>query len=325
MTCPEATVLEELATSPDELFSPTGILVGQNINLLFEMLREGAYCVDRERRIHHWNGAAEKITGYHASEVVGTHCFADILQHIDGEGRQLCACDEHCPLFLTICDGLSREARVSLLHKNGTRVPVAIKSIPLVDSDGQFIGAVELFHEDGIVESLQEQLAHMEKKAHIDCLTGLPNRHGIEIRLRHSLDEWERYGWPFACFIADIDYFKRINDTCGHDVGDQAISTVMNTLAMACRTSDYVGRWGGDESVGILENVDADELHAQLQRMNMMIRNTAICRETLDISATISIGATVVLKGDTPQSILKRADSALYTCKVAGRDGYVIA
>lgn len=301
-----------------------GILDDASISLLFEALREGAYCVDHKRRIRHWNGAAEKITGYRACEVIGSHCYANILQHVDEEGRCLCACAELCPLHLTIGDGLSRTADVFLLHKDGRRVPVTIKTIPISNSIGERIGALELFHEDEAVDYLREQLANMMQKAHVDCLTGLPNRHSIEARLQQSLGEWERYGWPFACFISDIDYFKRINDTCGHDAGDQAISTVMNTIALACRGSDLVGRWGGDEAVGILKNLDAAALAAQFHRISVLIREVKICRGTFDLSTTISIGGTLARKDDTLHSILMRADAALYASKNAGRDRYTV-
>lgn len=308
----------------DDATPPSGMLDGENIGLLFDMLLEGAYCVDNERRIRHWNKAAEKITGYPAGEVIGTRCFANLLDHIDGEGRNLCSCADLCPLYLTIRDGNSREASVSFLHKDGKRVPISVKTLPIADRHGRRIGALELFHEDGVVESLRQQLACMAQKAHVDCLTGLANRHSIEAQLRKSLDEWERYDWPFACFISDIDHFKRINDTCGHDAGDQAIVTVMTTMALACRASDMVGRWGGDEAVGILENIDADEFNTQLQRIIMLIRGVKVCRDSFDLSTTVSIGGTVARKGDTPQSILKRADTALYTSKQLGRDQYTV-
>ena len=300
------------------------ILDGENIAFLFELLRDGGYCVDLERRIHHWNSAAERITGYGAEEVVGSFCFVNILQHIDDEGRKLCSCDESCPLFSTMRDRISREKHVSLLHKDGRRVPITIRTMPICDCTGECIGALEVFHEDEVVETLRDQLQCMAKKAFVDCLTGLPNRHSIEDRLQQSLDEWERYGWPFACFISDIDHFKRINDTCGHDAGDQAISTVMNTMSMACRTSDMVGRWGGDEAVGILKSIDAVGLDAQLHRISVLVREVSVCRDSFNIAPTISIGATLPQAGDTVQSILKRADLALYESKHAGRDRYTI-
>lgn len=316
----ETVVLDVIGVNANE----TSLFSGGNTRIIFDMLGEGAYCVNRERRVIHWNGAAEKITGYPAGEVVGSYCFQKILQHIDCAGRDMCSSNELCPLYLTMHDNTTREESASFLHKDGRRVPVRLKTVPIADSTGLCVGALELFHEDGVVENLREQVAGLMKKAHIDCLTGLPNRHSIDAHLRQSIDEWERYGWSFACFLADIDHFKQINDTFGHDVGDLAISTVMNTIALACRSSDFVGRLGGDESVGILKDVDKSGLAVHLHRLNVLVQKSRVVGPPLDISATVSIGGTLARSGDTPQSILKRADEALYISKKTGRDRYAI-
>lgn len=131
--------------------------------MFFGMLGEGAYCVDRARRILHWNKMAEDITGYTADEVTGQNCFANILQHIDCSGRELCAENHHCPLFLTMEDGQTRQEKVSLLHKNGQRIPVRIRAMPICDQDGTRIGALELFSEEGIVDRLRTELDTMSK------------------------------------------------------------------------------------------------------------------------------------------------------------------
>lgn len=297
---------------------------GRNFVALFDLLKEGAYCVDRKRNILHWNPAAEKITGYAASEVVGSHCFDNILQHTAYDGTELCNHNHTCPLFLTMQDGISRTDSVSLLHKDGRRVPVTVKTFPISNRAGDTIGALELFDEDIGMDSLRQELEDYTKMAHLDCLTGLPNRRYIDFRLKQCIEEWERYGWPFACFVSDIDRFKNINDTFGHDVGDQAICIVLNTIAKACRTSDEVGRWGGDEAVGIIKNADPEHLVEFFDRLYELVRHTRVGGESSTLSATISLGATIVRHGDTPQSILKRADEALYCSKQNGRDRYTI-
>lgn len=306
-------------------FSGTaGPFLGENFNSLFGMLIEGAYCVDNDRRIRHWNHAAERITGYSAREVVGSHCFSNILKHTDKAGRELCSKNELCPLYMTILDGIPREARVSLCRRDGRCIPVFIRTVPLSNDLGNRVGALELFEEDGTVENLREQLADMSRTAYMDSLTGLPNRRFIDIRLEQCLQEWERYGWPFAFFIADIDRFKDVNDTHGHHFGDKVLSMVANTFAMTCRGSDMVGRWGGDEMAGILKNVDGGRLDTLLRRMNDAVRQTVIDNGRDEVKVTTSIGGTMVKKGDTAKSILERADCGLYMSKQAGRDRYLV-
>lgn len=321
MNSPDTTALKK---NTNVLTSIAELLNGDNFSSFFGMLSEGAYCVDRFRRILHWNASAERITGYLADDVVGGYCYYNLLQHIDDEGRELCSKSELCPLYLTIRDGVSRREHASLLHRDGRRVPVFLKTMPITNSFGERVGALELFEEDGVVESLREQLEAISKTAYLDSLTGLPNRRYLDIRLAQCIEEWERYGWPFVCFVADIDKFKTINDTFGHTFGDQAISIVANTIALACRSSDTVGRWGGDEIVGVLKNVEDEALETLLNRMNDLVRHTRIGDGKHEIIATASIGATVVREGDTAKSILHRADEGLYKSKQAGRDRYTI-
>lgn len=123
----------------------------------------------------------------------------------------------------------------------------------------------------------------------------------------------------------DIDYFKRINDKFGHDIGDQAICAVINSAALACRGSDTVGRWGGDEAVGVIKNVDEKLLGDLLARIVETIRHIRIGERPSEISATVSIGASLAKKGDSVQNLLKRADQALYASKHNGRDRFTLA
>lgn len=296
---------------------------GENFVALFDMIAEGAYCVDRERRILHWNKAAERITGYRAEEVVGTCCHDNLLKHIDEFGSELCAYADLCPLHLSMLDGKVRMERVSLLHKDGRRIPVSVKTMPIRGRTGQTLGALELFSAPR-VNRLRQDLADAGRMAYTDGLTGLPNRRFINIQLEQALEEWNRRGWPFACVIADIDYFGNINDIFGRESGDQAINVVLNTMALACGEADMLGRWGGDEAVGIVKNVGEADLDDILARMLDLVRHTRIGSALSSLTATISAGATLARKGDTAKSVLRRADDGLYQSKLYGRDRYVI-
>jgi len=105
-------------------------------------LYEGVYIVDKDRRITFWNKSAEDITGFSADEMQGRSCFNNLLNHVDAEGNSLCL--GGCPLHKTILDGMDREAVVYLHHKNGHRVPVVVRTVPLV-IEGEIAGAIEIF------------------------------------------------------------------------------------------------------------------------------------------------------------------------------------
>jgi PAS domain S-box-containing protein len=101
---------------------------------LLDNLGDGVYFVDRDRKITCWNRSAERITGYLSDEMVGTHCFHNRLQHIDGQGANLC--NSQCPLALTIADGQPREQDIFFRHRDGHRVPLSAKISPIYDEEG---------------------------------------------------------------------------------------------------------------------------------------------------------------------------------------------
>jgi predicted signal transduction protein with EAL and GGDEF domain len=108
--------------------------------------------------------------------------------------------------------------------------PVWVRSAPLHDPDGTIVGAVEVFSDDTAATTARAQVRELEQLALTDQLTGLGNRRYLEMQLRTRFHKWARYGSPFGVLIADIDWFKRVNDTYGHDIGDE-------TLAMVARTA----------------------------------------------------------------------------------------
>jgi two-component system cell cycle response regulator len=110
---------------------------------LVDNMCDGLYLVDRDIKISFWNNAAERITGFMAQEVIGSHCFDNILIHVDDKGHKLC--QGGCPLATTMEDGGPREAEVYLHHKDGHRVPVSVRSTPWRNATGEVIGGIEIF------------------------------------------------------------------------------------------------------------------------------------------------------------------------------------
>ena len=173
---------------------------------LTDTMSDGIYFVNTMRRITYWNNGAENITGYKASEVVGSSCFDNILAHVDDEGRELCV--EGCPLFDTIRDGEKRDITVYLHHKDGHRVPVSISVSPIKSPDKKIIGACEVFRDISSIKMNQEMIDNLKKAAFIEPLTGLANRKYIEMKLNSSFMEKTRYNIPFGIIMAEIDKFK---------------------------------------------------------------------------------------------------------------------
>ena len=285
---------------------------------LLDNLDEGVYFVDRDRQITFWNKGAQGISGYTSDEVVGKRCKDSILVHVDEKGRNLC--DEGCPLAETIQTGEVCEASVYLQHKNGHRIPVSIRAAPIRDEQGNIIGAVETFRDQSHLDAVNQRLRELEKMALLDSLTGLSNRRHIEATMQIRLEELGRYGWAFGILFIDIDDFKTINDTHGHEVGDSVLKLVAMTLLNSLRPFDILGRWGGEEFVAVVVNVNNNQLLQIAERALTLVRHSSLFAHSGAIKVTVSIGATMARAGESVEGLLERADVLMYQAKKSGKN-----
>jgi diguanylate cyclase (GGDEF)-like protein/PAS domain S-box-containing protein len=286
---------------------------------IIEALDDGVYVVDRNRLITYWNAAAARLTGYGPDVVRGRFCFENILDHVDGEGKNLCR--GGCPLAATISDGEPRTAEVYLRHRDGHRVAVKVRAVPLRDPSGRIAGAVEVFSENAAAVAARNRQLELERAALIDSLTDVGNRRFAESALASHLAELERLGRPFGILLVDADHFKSINDEHGHQVGDRVLRTIAATLAGGVRPYDVVARWGGEEFIVICPGLDERGLVGMAERLRLLVEKS---RTGLDesgfITPTVSVGAALARPGDEPGSLLGRADAALYKGKRDGRN-----
>jgi diguanylate cyclase (GGDEF)-like protein/PAS domain S-box-containing protein len=286
---------------------------------ILDDLYDGVYFLDPQRRITYWNNGAQRLTGYPAAEVVGRRCADNILVHVNELGENLC--QGGCPVSATLADGLAREAEVYVLHKSGHRLPVLVRVSPLRDEEGRIKGALEVFADNSSSLENRQRLEELERLAMLDPLTRLPNRRYLERQMEARLAEHRRQGWPFGVIFMDLDRFKSINDRLGHQAGDELLVMVSRALEINSRSFDLVGRWGGEEFLAIIPNVDLAALGRVAERYRILVANCAIFREPAEaLRATISLGATVVQAGDTLDSLLARADQLMYQSKKDGRD-----
>ena len=285
---------------------------------LIENIFDGLYLVDKDRSIIYWNQVAETITGYRSEEVIGRRCRDNILVHVDQNGNSLC--HGRCPLQATIQDGAFRDAEVYLQHKDGHRVPVWIRAAPLHDTAGNIIGGAELFTDLSTNNAITTKVNELKKLSFLDNLTQLANRRYLEMELHNRIAEKNRYGAGFGIIFMDIDFFKRVNDSYGHDVGDRVLKAVARTFMNTARPSDLMGRWGGEEFVGILKRVDDDGLRSAAERVRTLVEKSHIQENGLTLKVTVSIGGTLADPTDTADRIIKRADTLLYRSKENGRN-----
>lgn len=286
---------------------------------VLDSLYDGVYMVDKDRRILYWNKGAERITGFKSEEVLGRFCRDNVLVHVDEMGESLCS-SELCPAHKTIVDGSSQEKAVYLQHKTGHRLPVLNRISPIWNPQREVVGAVEVFSDNRELHQAEERVAELQRLALLDSLTGIGNRRFAEIHLQRGLSEMDRYGWAFTVFFMDVDRFKGINDTYGHDAGDEVLRMVAKTLTGALRSSDAVARWGGEEFVAIVANAENMEPALIGNKMRALVEHSSMETAAAIIRVTVSIGATQAKPDDTVESIIARADKLMYESKQGGRN-----
>jgi diguanylate cyclase (GGDEF)-like protein len=153
-----------------------------------------------------------------------------------------------------------------------------------------------------------------------DALTGVANRRAFDYELDRRLTEWMRARTPVSLLLLDIDHFKRLNDTYGHQAGDAVLREVAQRITGDCRETDLVARYGGEEFAVVMPNTPSTEAMKVAERVRCSIESSRFEVGELSVKATISIGLAQVIRAEDRQALVQRADSALYTSKQEGRN-----
>ena len=289
---------------------------------MLDVIKESALLLDPDRKVIFWNKAAERLTGFRKEDIMGSAWSDNILVHEDEEGQDLSGGE--FPLLLTLEDKSPRKAEIFVRHRGGFRIPVSLWTLPFEDEKGEVVGAIELFSEINPERNIRVRMEELERNALLDPLTKVPSRRHLETELAALFSLWEKRRVPFGVLFLDIDHFKRFNDTWGHDVGDLVLAAVGKALLASVRPFDILGRWGGEEFVGLFPNVTTDLLETISERLRSVVEKTELETGGEKLSVTLSIGGTSAVRGDTASEIVKRADALMYESKKAGRNRITI-
>lgn len=293
----------------------------QQAQLLLDSTAEGIYGVDARGGCTFVNQATLHILGYqNANELIGKHLHG-LIHHSHADGTPYP--DNECPIHQSF---LSHEKvhgdNEVFWHRDGSAIPVEYWLYPIIH-DSQVTGAVTTFFDISERKATDDKIKHL---AFYDLLTGLPNRRLLMDRLKLALASSKRSGQQGALLFIDLDNFKTLNDTLGHDIGDLLLQLAAHRLESCVREGDTVARLGGDEFVVMLEDLSKKDLEAAAQTKAISEKilaslNQPYQLDTHEYSSTASIGAT--LFKDHQQSIddmLKQADIAMYQAKKTGRN-----
>jgi len=267
-----------------------------------------------------WNNGATKMFGYTAEEMIGQS-----LSRIIPKERL----HEEVAILAKISGGeIIEHFETQRINKQQHVIDVSVTLSPIYSFDGSIIGASKIARDITKTKKAEKEI---QRIAFYDTLTGLANRRLIEDRLQGMLITARRYGNFFALLFLDLDNFKSLNDTHGHKAGDELLVEVAKRLLSTVRSSDTVGRFGGDEFV-ILLTCPADcesESKQWLEVILTKLVNSVAKPYQLSVGqhcCSVSIGAAVFSdKNQTSEQLLKQADTAMYMAKQAGKNTFVLS
>jgi len=282
-----------------------------------ETTRTGIVFVDPFLKILYWNPGAERLTGISKSSAEDRLFQPDLLLIRDEHGRELAEGD--FPVLQALQKGEQRYRRVLIRTRTARDFIVDMHVAPVMDGSGTLQGAVVTMHDVSPELSLVARCQSLYEMATRDPLTQVANR--AEFDRVHSMFVKAHLDRKLPCslILTDLDHFKSINDTYGHQAGDEVLKAFAKVLKSSCRTGDVVARYGGEEFAILCPDCD----QAAAARRAEAIRTAWAEMDQPALGgqrSTASFGVTEVQPGDTPSSMLARADRALYMAKESGRN-----
>lgn len=284
----------------------------QRYRSLFYHNPDAVFSLDPRGRCLAANPACEKITGYTSDEILSKPLSSFIVR----EDRRTTL--RH---FARSVRGEPQNFELSVIRKSGRRARLSVTTLPITVGE-QIVGIYGIAKDETERRALEEELAH---QAFHDALTHLPNRMLFLDRLRHALTRSERTDQKLAVLFLDLDNFKVINDSLGHEVGDQLLISVAERLRGSMRSGDTAARLGGDEFILLLEEIHSvQEAERVAQRLHDVLKEPFFVGQR-EIFITPSIGIAIGTSADErPDDLLRNADVAMYRAKRNGRACYEI-
>lgn len=284
---------------------------------IVDLAADAILAIDETLNFVYFNKEAEKLFGYSAEEIKGKHLHTLIPErfhekHYNSIGQFI----ESDITSRLMNDRVSLEVPGLRSDKSEFFSEISIIKIQLKSE----LFLVAIIRDITKSKEIENKLKVF---AEYDGLTGIYNRRKTEEVVENEIGRASRYHKDLAILMLDIDHFKRINDTYGHDNGDLALKHFVKTIKDNLRRIDCFGRWGGEEFIVALPEIDRNGLKIVAEKLRASIENSSIVSEDGDeISFTISIGVSIFGEGASFSLLLKQADQALYLAKTEGRNQY---
>src|SRR5690606_10962194 len=280
-----------------------------------ESISEGVITTDNEGRIDYLNRAAEAMTGANREEATG-HKIGELFSLIDeADRRPLGDPVERC---LSMRRRVNMGRRALLVSRDGEQEhSVEITASPIRGPGNSISGTVVVFHDVSEIRGLTQQMSY---HATHDALTGLKNRREFERRLQDAMDSAHAEEGVHMLLYMDLDRFKAVNDSCGHQAGDNMLREVANLIKDQVRDSDFVGRLGGDEFGTLLIGCPIEKARQIAADICIAVADYRFVWQDKIFNIGISIGLVEISHSSgSLQDLMSAADSACYVAKQRGR------
>ncbi|MGE0113695.1 MAG: EAL domain-containing protein [Steroidobacteraceae bacterium] len=288
----------------------------EKAQVTLQSIGDAVITTDAEGRIEYLNPVAQDLTGWESREVQGW-ALADVFRIVDETSRQAL----ENPVAVCLREGrvVAAADHAVLINRRGQEVAIEDSAAPIRDRAGRIIGSVMVFHDVSKERRLRRALAY---QANHDALTGLINRREFENRLNAALlaaqsDATIRH----VLMYLDLDQFKVVNDTCGHQAGDRLLKQITGLLQTRLRTTDVIARLGGDEFGVLLEHCSAEEAMPIADNLRQAIRDFRFMWKDGALNVGVSIGYVEINRhSESIVSLMSAADVACYAAKDSGRN-----
>jgi diguanylate cyclase (GGDEF)-like protein/PAS domain S-box-containing protein len=276
---------------------------------VLETLQTGIYLVDRSRRIRFWNEGAEKITGYIRQDVVGRFPRDHFLATPD-QAKNVEA-DPEDPINLVFRDGKPSVTDVSILHKDGYRVPVVLRTIPIRNSHGRVVGAAECFDKSPSASDWARRQASLADFGCLDEVTGVPSQSFMETQLRENLTTFTEHRIPFGILVIQVDGMDQFRCSRGPGVVPTILRVVANAVENCLRPTDLLGRGSENQFLAVLIECQESEVARVAERVRKMVGQSEIEWWGDIFTVTCAFGGAGCRIGDTSNLLVERAERSL--------------
>jgi diguanylate cyclase (GGDEF)-like protein/PAS domain S-box-containing protein len=288
----------------------------EKAQVTLQSIGDAVITTDAQGRIEYLNPVAQDLTGWESREVQGW-ALSEVFRIVDETTRQ----ELENPVARCLREGrvVAAADHAVLLNRRGQEIAIEDSAAPIHDRGGRMIGSVMVFHDVSKERRLRRALAY---QANHDALTGLINRREFENRLNAALlSAQSDHSVRHVLMYLDLDQFKVINDTCGHQAGDRLLKQITGLLQTRLRTSDVIARLGGDEFGVLLESCNADEAMPIADNLRQAIRDFRFMWKDGALNVGVSIGYVEISHGsESIVSLMSAADVACYAAKDSGRN-----